>query len=493
MLSSNLRGGMSFASERYCESAVYEDINNQARNLDSKNRFNVILDIDANNLYGCSQTFPLPYKDFEFVSIEEKQKINWKEIDLMKDKGYFVEVTLSYPENIHSKTASFPLCPQNTHITYDMLSPFQKDVLFKVYGKKTYKSKKLTSTFQKKEKIVLHALNLQLYLKLGMEIEEIFRVVSFSQKPYMKEWVEYCTSKRMNAKNEFEKNFWKLMVNCVFGKTIESVFERKIVKIITNPKQFAFYVKQPNYENHIIVTENISIVVLSKETAKVIRPYYIGFSILEISKLIMYDYFYNVLQPFFGQDGVQLLYTDTDSLVLKLRTCNILSDLHAFKQSFDFSNLCKSHELYSDTNKAVLFKFKEEFGLRPISRFCALKSKVYSFEVACEHKDGFNEKGVCKICRNKSFSGENFNRLKGVQKRTAREIHFEKYLLCLFQKNAQRDKNFQICSKKQKISTKIVNKISLSCFDDKRYLLNCGIHSEPYSLKNSSFCMKCHV
>jgi len=126
MLSSNLRGGMSFASQRYAESAVYEDSCQKKRTLDEKGRHNVILDIDANNLYGCSQTLPLPWGNFQFLSDEEKQQIDWKTIDLMKETGYFVEVSLTYPENIHQKTKSFPLCPENIEITQDMLSPYQK-------------------------------------------------------------------------------------------------------------------------------------------------------------------------------------------------------------------------------------------------------------------------------------------------------------------------------------------------------------------------------
>jgi len=141
MLSSNLRGGMSFSSQRYTESAVFEDSINQKRTLDEKGRHNVILDIDANNLYGCSQTLPLPWGNFQFLSEEEKTKINWSTIDLTKEKGYFVEVTLKYPSTIHEKTKSFPLCPENIEITEDMLSPYQRNALKQIYQKSSYKAK----------------------------------------------------------------------------------------------------------------------------------------------------------------------------------------------------------------------------------------------------------------------------------------------------------------------------------------------------------------
>jgi len=419
--------------------------------------------------------------------------INWATIDLMGGTGYFVEVSLEYPEEIQRKTESFPLCPENIEIDYEMLSPYQRTVLKEVYKVQNYKSTKLTSTFHDREKMVLHGLNLQMFLRQGMRLKKVHRVISFSQKPYMKEWVDFCTKKRSQATTEFAKAYWKLLVNSVFGKTIENVLIQKKVKITTSAKSFTKWVKQPGYERHVIVNENICILILAPESTLVTRPYYIGFSILELSKYIMYEFYYGVLQPYFGEKGIRCLYSDTDSLAILVKTYNILRDLKNLSGNMDFSNLSPSHPLACVLNKAQLFKFKEEFGLRPISRLCALKSKVYSFEIACEHKDGIGKRGTCIKCENKSFSGSHLNKLKGIQKKTAREIHFEKYLNCLEKNIAIRSIVHQISSKKQSISTNVVNKISLSSFDDKRYLLNCGIHSEPFSKKNSPFCNICNL
>lgn len=491
MLSSNLRGGMSFASQRYAESAVFQDMHGVPRELDDHGRHSIILDVDANNLYGCSQTFPLPFADFEFLTSEESFGIDWATIDLNGEIGYFVEVNLYYPEYIWEKTKSFPLCPQNIEISYDMLSPYQKEVLQEIYTKKNYKSKKLTATFLRREKVVLHAKNLQLFIKLGMILEKVFRVIKFRQAPFMKSWVDFCTEKRSKARNEFEKTFFKLLINCIFGKCIETVDNRKKIKICTDAFSFAKAVRSPTYERHVIVNESISIVVLANTKAKVIRPYYIGFSILELSKHVMYEFFYGVLRPFFGDQGIQLLYSDTDSLAIEVKTYDIIADLQKLEGDMDFSNLDKNHILFSNKNKAQLFKFKEEFALQPIARLCALKSKCYSFEIACSHTCGINNKGVCLKCNNKKYSPFNVNKLKGIQKKTARDIHFKKYLKCLEKNHARRDMVFQITSKAQTISTNLVNKISLSSFDDKRYIFNCGVHSEPYSYKNKPFCKIC--
>lgn len=495
MLSSNLRGGMSFTSQRYAESAVFEDMMGVQRSVDEDGRFNLIQYIDANALYASCQTFPLPYTGFKFLSDEEISKIDWATIDLMQDIGYFVEVSLLYPKNIWEKTKSYPLCPQNLEITHDMLSPYQKDVLLKLYNKKTYKQKKLTATFETREKIVLHALNLQQYLKFGMKLLKIFRVIEFKQKPYMTPWIDFCTKKRTESKNDFEKKFWKDYVNSLFGKTIEGVANRKKVIICTSPEKFKKNLSNPNYERHIIVNEEIAIVIKSIEKAKVRRPYYIGFSVLEISKYIMYNFFYEILQPYFGIDGCAVLYQDTDSFVLNLKTKDIISDLKTLSVNMDFSNLHENHPLFSMKNKTQLFKFKEEFALKPISRFCALKSKCYSFELACEHKEGINKEGVCFRCNNtpKNKNTSHYNRLKGVQQSTARQIHFEKYVKCISSVYCRRDHVRQITSKAQKITTNFLNKISISSFDDKRYLLNCGIHSEPYHQKNKPYCLFCKM
>lgn len=131
-------------------------------------------------------------------------------VDLMKDFGYFVEVDLDYPLSIQEKTSTFPLCPQNIDITYEMLSPYQKDLLKKIYNRTNYSSRKLTATFKPRNKIVLHALNLQLYLKLGMVLKNVYRVIKFTQAPLMKSWIDYCTNKRSKATSDFEKNLWKL-------------------------------------------------------------------------------------------------------------------------------------------------------------------------------------------------------------------------------------------------------------------------------------------
>lgn len=493
MLVSNLRGGVAFTAQRYTESAVYEDQVGKPRTLDEEGRFNILLDLDANNLYGSSQVYPLPCSDLTFLSKEEIKMIDWRNVDLFKDVGYFVEVTLDYPPEIRERTKSYPLCPENINITMDMLSPYQKSILTELYGLSTYKARKLTATFHRRKEVTLHGLTLQFYLAQGMQLVEVHRVIRFKQAKFMKKWVDFCTKKRSESTNDFDKNIWKLNVNATYGKTIESVEDRFKVTICTTPEKFAKKITSSYYIRHVIINPDLVIVYEHLRKATVKRPYYIGFAILEISKLIMYNLYYSILQNHFGPKGIELVYSDTDSLAVVVKTKDIIEDFKKLSSHMDFSNLNPSHPLFDPKNKAQLFKLKEEFGFAPLSRMCAIKSKVYSFEVACSHDIGMNSNGVCSFCRNKQLTPHNINRLKGIQKRVTREIHFSNYLKCIQQPYIQRELLSHIESKKHQVSTVLINKISLSSFDDKRYLLNCGIHTEPYSPENNPFCTKCNL
>lgn len=256
------------------------------------------------------------------------------------------------------------------------------------------------------------------------------------------------------------------------------------------------YVKDPTYERHVIINENICIVILGQPTARLIKPYYVGFTILEFSKSIMYDFFYFVLRPKFGEKNVDLIYSDTDSMCLSIRSNKIVDDLFDLKCHFDFSNLHPSHPLSSQENKAILFKFKEEFGLQPISRICALKSKTYSIEVACNCKVGIDNSGICLKCKNLSNDTYQCNKLKGINKSATREILFENFYRCLLENIPQKSLMYQIRSHKQQITTVRLNKLSLSSFDDKRFIFNCGIHSYPYidcKIPQSPYCFICKM
>ena len=136
------------------------------------------------------------------------------------------------------------------------------------------------------------------------------------------------------------------------------------------------------------------------------KAIYVGFSILELSKLHMYETYYDTLQPYFGQENLQLRYIDTDGMFLSMKTKNIIKDLKNLEDIFVFSNLNENHEFFNNKNRKILGKFKIETPKSIyINEFVCLRSKAYSFK-----------------CRN---DNENKNRIKGISKSQSNHIKFE--------------------------------------------------------------------
>ena len=158
----------------------------------------------------------LPVSDFKWVKKKKYAKnplhfIN--KINVEGKKGYLLEVDLLYPKKIQKKHKHFPLAPHTVEIKYENLSPYAQDALIKTGGKKNYKSQKLIGSFLPREKYVLHIKNLKMYLKLGMKLKKVHRILQFKQEAFLKPYIDLCTEKRRNAMTKFEKNFYKLMCN----------------------------------------------------------------------------------------------------------------------------------------------------------------------------------------------------------------------------------------------------------------------------------------
>ena len=288
------------------------------------------------------------------------------------------------------------------------------------------------------------------------------------------------------------------IINAVYGKTIENVWDRETVKICRSKEELLQSVSKKTYKRQVIVNEDMVIVAHKKLVVYYNKPFYIGFSVLNISKYIMYDYYYNVLRKYFIEyRKVQLLYSDTDSFILKIKSSDIHQDLENLSPTFDFSNLPPKHKLFDSSKKSKLFHFKEEFGMLPILRYVSLGSKVYALQTVCCHE--FNPHLPCRCRLSKPNNNNNFLKqrefphsdkltLKGVSKMAKSQFTFEDYLYCLQNQRAQRTDDFRITSKCQQISSNIIRKIALSGFMDKRYVLDCGIHTVPFSLDNNSRC-----
>ena len=342
-----------------------------------------IIYIDATNLYGYSMSQFLPYDEIEMWHVHPDHYMNWLEEILNtpddNEIGCFLEVDLKYPDNIKVKTKNFPFCPENKKIDPDKYN----DYMNKIKPKNKTKSKKLICDWTDKKKYLIHYRMLKFYVRHGLIVEKVHEIISFKQSKWLESYLSFNTQKRNKAKNEFEKDFFKLLVNAAFGKFLENIRNRleleliekdNIKKIFDQQSKLMFNGIQKSSENYDSYTFKQNQVVMDKAI-------YVGFSILELSKLLMYETYYDTLQPYFGQENLQSHYIDTDGMILSMKTKDIIRNLKNLEDIFDFSNLDENHELFSNKNKKVIGIFKNECPRNIwIDEFVCLRSKAYSFK-----------------------------------------------------------------------------------------------------------------
>ena len=375
-----MRGGISYIAHRH---AVAN--NKYMKNYNPERESSYIMYLDANNLYGWAMSQALPFKDFKWLDPEDFILDNYTDDTR---KGVILEVDLEYPEELHHLHNDYPLAPEKILVSDDMLSPYCKGLKDseKISSGRVHK---LVPNLMCKEKYILHYRNLQQYLSLGIELKKVHRVLEFTQKPWMKEYIDFNTQKRTIAKNSFEKDFFKLMNNSVFGKTMENLRKKSNIYLKTDPNHLLKLSRQPTYVSSKIFDENLVGVQMKKVRLVLDKPSYVGFSILELSKTLMYDFHYNYIRKKYPK--AKLLFTDTDSLVYHIVAEDVYSDFYLDKHLFDNSDYPESSKFYFDENKKVIGKFKDEAAGEPIVEFIGLKSKMYSYKT--ENKENNTAKG----------------------------------------------------------------------------------------------------
>eukprot|EP00795_Rhopilema_esculentum_P004826 gene4826-21150_t len=323
MVEQGIRGGISVAIKRHAKA--------------DKN--NTLMYLDANNLYGWAMSQPLPYGGFKML--DDVRNVNITEI-LSKpnqDIGYIFKVDLEYPTHLHDAHSDLPLAPERLKVKEEMLSEFQVQMHQKLFNYEKYKTTpKLIPNLYDKKEYIIHGDALRQCLNLGLVVTKVHNIVEFKQSTWLKDYIDFNTQKRANAKNDFEKDFFKLMNNAVFGKTMENVRNHSTYEICTGKEQLIRWVRNPIFYGVVEINENTLIVMKKKKTVTLRKPIYVGFSILDISKILMYDFHYNFAKP--NLPNVQLCYMDTDSFIYHIPmpqdAVNKILKEHANK--FDFTN-----------------------------------------------------------------------------------------------------------------------------------------------------------
>ena len=362
--------------------------------------------------------------------------------------GYIFGCDLQYCKKLHDSHNDYPLCPEKIEVSNNMLSKYCSDIADR-YGIKVVGVKKLIPNLGDKVKYDVHYRNLQYYLSLGMKLVKIHRILSFKQSDWLRKYVDFNTKKRQESSHEFNKDLYKLLSNCIYGKSFENIRKMINVKLVNDKKTYQKCVNKPSFISQKIFNKNFVAIHCSKTVVTLSKPVYVGFTILELSKLLMYQFHYDYVLKIFN---AKLLFTDTDSLVYEIKDSNVYDQCFKGKNLFDLSGYPNDSVYYDSSNKKVLGKMKDELNGSKIVEFIGLKSKMHSL-ISSDNKE--------------------VNEAKGVNKK----LRHNEYVDVLFNKKVVRHKMKRIHSKLHEIGTYDLNKISLSCFDDKRYVLGDGINT----------------
>ncbi|GBC44997.2 uncharacterized protein LOC114537920 [Rhizophagus irregularis DAOM 181602=DAOM 197198] len=424
MVEQGLRGGISMVSKRYAR-ANNPGMGEGKWTADKPK--SSILYLDANNLYGWAMLQYLPTGNFHWIKEENElsniqRQIESNEIPDNSSEGYILKVKLEYPQVLHSQHTDYPLAPERMKVKKEWLSKKQQEIIARSGQRYTPTDKLIPNLFDKDEYVV-HYRNLQYYVSQGLVIKKVYEAIKFEQAPWMKPYIEFNTAERAKAKNDFEKDFYKLMNNSVFGKTMENLRKRVRVSVVqpqTHPKKYKKLTSDPAFKSRKIFSENLVAIHRRKVEVMLNRPTYVGMSVLDLSKLCMYQFYYDTLKVRYGEK-IQLCYTDTDSLLVQIQTEDINADLIDMADQFDFSDYPKDHPVRkalgdkTDINMKIPGKFKDECNGAVIAEFIGLRPKMYSIlkvgDETTNPKHGIRKaKGVPSKVVKKEFHHERYNK-----------------------------------------------------------------------------------
>ena len=187
------------------------------------------------------------------------------------------------------------------------------------------------------------------------------------------------TELRKQAKNDFEKDFFKLMNNSVFENTMENVRKNRDIKLVTADKRRNQLVSKPNYHTIKWFSENLLAIEMKKTKVEMNKPVYLNLSILEISKTLMYEFWYDYMKPK-DADNVKLCYMDTDRFIMHIKTDDFYKNIaNDVEKKFDTSNYEVNRPLPTEKNKKVIELMKDELGGKIMTEIFALRPKTYSY------------------------------------------------------------------------------------------------------------------
>ena len=261
---------------------------------------------------------PLPTSKFKWVNINPDQI---SALATSKIKGYLLEVDVRYPTELHDSHNDLPFMCEKMAIN---------------------KVEKLVPNLRDKKGYVIHIQVLDRALTHRLVLEHIHRAIDVNQTDWMKPYIDSNTQLRTLATNDFEKDFFKLMNNSVFGKTMENIKKHRNIKLVTTEEKYLKTVMKPNFKSGVLFGENLMGCDMGKIKVVMNKPVYLSQAILDLSKIIMYKFHYDYMKRKYDSDSLQLCYMDTDSLVYHIKTKDFYADIsNDVEERFDTSGYSK--------------------------------------------------------------------------------------------------------------------------------------------------------
>ena len=270
-------------------------------------------------------------------------------------------------------------------------------------------------------------------------------MIEFDQSAWMKPYISFNTQLRTQAKNDFEKDFFKLMNNAVFGKTMENIRKHRNIRLVMNRESYLKTVMKPNFKTGVLFGESFMGCEMGKINIVVNKTVYLSQGILDLSKIMMYEFHYDYIKPKYGEN-LKLCYMDTDSLIYQIGTEDFYTD--DVLKRFDTSGYCSNRPLPIALNKKVIGFMKDELGGAIMTEFVALRPEPYCY---------------------RKLDGAEDKKCKGIKKCVIKKtLTFEDYKNCLFNPTYVYRSQLIFRSTKHDVHTIEVNKVALNRDDDKR-------------------------
>ena len=369
-----IRGGMTFINKHYTRA----DENTQ------------LLYIDINNLYGWALSQRLPCSDFEWIVDHSKLSQLLENLPSMDTEnahiGYVMEVDLHIPEKWHD--------------FLDQLPPAPISEIPNVQAAPKCSVKKLLLTLKDKTNYIVHFRLLQFYINyMGVEVTKVHRAIEFYQDYVFKTYIDYNSQRRSEATNAFAKDYYKLKNNSLYGKTVENIRKRTNVRLCQTQQRLVTYTSKPTFKRVIIISDNMIAAFALPELVVLNKPVYIGQSVLDISKLRMYELNYRELAEYRMrfQCELNIVAGDTDSFFIECKNIDLKSELlpAMIEDGYlDTSNYPKEDELYSSRLASRIGKFKDESGGQDYDEWVFLRPKSYSLLKRGDSGGHLRAKGV---------------------------------------------------------------------------------------------------